>query len=111
MNKYTIKNNEFYRIVDVIATPEEIQAFMSATKEEKVSLANTIESRFPDILVEGDELSMIETIYNMFKPELKENDVYELISFNVSVRDGVEGFMRGAYNYKLNNSVHNVIIN
>jgi len=110
MDKYTIENNEFFRVVDIIATPKELDVFKSGTKEEKTALAADLKDKFPNVLIDGDELAMVETVYNMFKPELKEEDVYELISFDVALMDGVEGKKFGAYNYKLNDKISNVII-
>jgi hypothetical protein len=111
MNRYrAISDTEFLRIVDVEFTEEDIQRLSTATKEEREAIYNELDVRFADVAIEGTELAEVETVYNMFKPELKEGDVYELISFDLALSDGVEGIKMGAYNYKLNKKIFNVII-
>ncbi len=111
MKRYrAISDTEFLRIVDVEFTEEDIQRLSTATKEEKIAIYNELDAKFADVAIEGTELAEVETVYNMFKPALKEGDVYELISFDLALSDGVEGIKMGAYNYKLNNKIFNVII-
>ena len=111
MNRYrAISDTEFLRIVNIEFTEEDIQRLSTATKEEREAIYNELDVRFADVAIEGAELAEVETVYNMFKPTLKEGDVYELISFDLALSDGVEGIKMGAYNYKLNNKICNVII-
>ena len=111
MNRYrAISDTEFLRIVDVEFTEEDIQRLSTATKEEREAIYNELDVRFSDVAIEGAELAEVETVYNMFKPALKEGDLYELISFDLALDNGVEGIKMGAYNYKLNNKICNVII-
>ena len=86
MNRYkAIKENEFFKILNV-------------------------ENSETEVKIEGSELAEVETIYNSLKPEVKEGDLYELISFNLALENGVEGLRLGAYNYKFNGGIINVII-
>ena len=111
MKRYkAISDTEFVRIVDIQYTPEEVEAFINGTQEEKLALMTDLKDRFADVALEGAELAELETVYNAYKPELKESDVYKLISFDVALRNGVEGIKMGAYNYKLNNKIFNVIL-
>lgn len=111
MNRYrAISDTEFLRIVDIEFAEEDIQRLSTATKEEREVIYNELDVRFADVAIEGSELAEVETVYNMFKPTLKEGDVYELISFDLALSDGVEGIKMGAYNYKLNNNIFNVIL-
>jgi phosphoribosylformimino-5-aminoimidazole carboxamide ribonucleotide (ProFAR) isomerase len=111
MNRYrAISDTEFLRIVDIEFTEEDIQRLSTATKEEREAIYNELDAKFADVAIEGTELAEVDTVYNMFKPELKEGDVYELISFDIALDNGVEGVKMGAYNYKLNNKICNVII-
>lgn len=111
MKRYkAISDTEFVRIVDIQYTPEEVEAFVNGTKEERLALMTDLEERFADVALEGSELAELETVYNAYKPVLKDGDVYELISFDVALENGVEGAKMGAYNYKLNNKICNVIL-
>ena len=111
MKRYkAISDTEFVRIVDIQYTPEEVEAFINGTQEEKLALMTDLKDRFADVALEGAELAELETVYNAYKPELKESDVYKLISFDVALSNGVEGIKMGAYNYKLNNKIFNVIL-
>lgn len=111
MNRYrAISDTEFLRVVDIEFTEEDIQRLSNATKEEKIAIYNELDAKFADVAIEGSELAEVETVYNMFKPVLNEGDVYELISFDVALSNGVEGIKMGAYNYKLNNNIFNVIL-
>lgn len=111
MKKYkAISDTEFVRIVDIQCTPEEVEVFVNGTKEEKLALMTDLEERFADVALEGAELAELETVYNAYKPVLKDGDVYELISFDVALQNGLEGAKMGAYNYKLNKNIRNVIL-
>ena len=111
MNRYkAISDTEFVRIVDIQYTSEEKEAFVNGTKEDKLALMAELEERFADVVLEGAELAELETVYNSYKPVLKDGDVYELISFDVALENGVEGAKMGAYNYKINNQIFNVIL-
>jgi hypothetical protein len=111
MKKYrAISDTEFLRVVDIEFTEEDKIRFRAATKEERQAIYNELDAQFADVQIEGSELAEVETVYNMLKPELKEGDVYELISFDVALSNGVEGIKMGAYNYKINNKIFNVII-
>jgi len=111
MKKYrAISDTEFLRVVDIEITQEEKLMLSTATKEEKRAFYDALDVKFADVTIEGSELAEVETVYNMFKPNLKEGDVYELISFDLALADGVEGVKMGAYNYKLNNNIFNVIL-
>tara|TARA_R110000868_G_scaffold86593_2_gene242821 strand:- start:3183 stop:3521 length:339 start_codon:yes stop_codon:yes gene_type:complete len=111
MNRYkAISDTEFLRIVDVEITQEELLMLGTASQEEIEAFYAELDVRFADITIEGTELAELETVYNAYKPELKESDVYKLISFDVALSNGVEGIKMGAYNYKLNNKIFNVIL-
>lgn len=111
MKRYkAISDTEFVRIIDIQFTPEEAQAFVNGTKEEKSALMAELEQKFTDVALEGAELAELETVYNAYKPVLKDGDVYELISFDLALENGVEGAKMGAYNYKINNQIFNVIL-
>jgi len=111
MNRYkAISETEFVKSADVYITEAEYNIFKEGTKEEKIALKADLDSRFPDVTLEGAELDLLITAYNSFKPELKDEDVYELISFNIAMAGGMDDVKMGSYNYKLNNQIINVIL-
>jgi len=82
---------------------EEQKTLMMSTKEEdkeaKKALQETIKSQREgsvDIEKEGE----LNSFYNSIKPELKENDVYQLIAIDVAEKDN--GGFSGILNCRVN---------
>jgi len=111
MNKYrAISETEFIKLADVQITEAEYDVFKNGTQEERLALKDDLDLRFSNVTIEGAELDLLTTAYNSYKPELKDGDVYELISFDIAMAGGMEDDKMGAYNYKLNNQIINVIL-
>jgi hypothetical protein len=111
MNKYrAISETEFIKLADVQITEAEYDVFKNGTQEERLALKDDLDLRFSNVTIEGSELDLLTTVYNSYKPELNDGDVYELISFDIAMAGGMEDDKMGAYNYKLNNQVINVIL-
>lgn len=108
MKKYkAINEQEWIELVDISITMEEALILEGDDKEAAAATLADIESRFQDINLSGEELDNIISIYNSYKPKLAEEDVYELISFDIAMNENVK---MGSYNYKLNNQLFNVIL-
>lgn len=108
MKRYkAINESSWVEIPEVVVTPEELGILKNGTKKKIETLKKDIIDRGNPIDIPVEELVGVLAIYDKYKPDLKEGDVYELISFNMVVRR--EKIM-GAYNYKLNNNIRNVIL-
>lgn len=108
MKKYkAINESSWVEIPEVVVTPEELGILKNGTKKKIEALKNDIISRGTPIDIPVEELVGVLAIYDKYKPELKQGDVYELISFDMVVR---REKVMGAYNYKLNNNIRNVIL-
>jgi hypothetical protein len=109
MKKYKAINESIWvQIIDVTITEGEALILNSGTEEQIAALEEDIKLRSTPTNVVGEELANLLAVYNEYKPTLKEGDVYDLISFNVAM--SAEKRM-GAYNYKLNKNIVNVILN
>lgn len=109
MKKYkAINESSWVEIIDVTITEAEALILNTGTEEQIAALEEDIKLRSTPINVVGEELADLLAVYNEYKPTLKEGDVYSLISFNVAM--SAEKRM-GAYNYKLNKNIVNVILN
>jgi hypothetical protein len=108
MKKYkAINESSWVEIPEVVVTPEELDILNNGTKKKIEALKKDIIDRSAPIEIPVEELVDVLAIYDKYKPEIKEGDVYELISFDMVVRR--EKIM-GAYNYKINNNIRNVIL-
>jgi hypothetical protein len=108
MKQYkAINESSWVEIPNVILTDEEIHTLNKGTEEEKAALREDMKVRSNPIEVPVEELVDVLAIYDEYKPELQEGDVYDLISFYI-VLMGEERM--GAYNYKLNRNIVNVIL-
>lgn len=107
MKKYTIKDGSYYIINDVVLSTEEINKLATGTKKEKEAIKQKISDLSTPVLANEEDSAIIDALYNEYKPKLKEDDNYELLSFDVAVGNGVR---MGSYNYKLNKSIFNIII-
>ena len=109
MKKYKALNeSSWVKLIDVTITEGEAIIFNSGTEEEIATLKEEIKVRSTPIEVPTDELVGVLAVYNEYKPQLKEGDVYSLTSFNIAM--SAEKRM-GAYNYVLNGNIVNVILN
>jgi len=109
MKKYkAINESSWVKLIDVTITEAEALILNSGTEEQIAALEEDIKLRSTPTNVVGEELANLLAVYNEYKPTLKEGDVYDLISFNVAM--SAEKRM-GAYNYKLNKNIVNVILN
>lgn len=108
MKKYrAINESNWVQLIDVNITQEEYHILINGTEEEIAALEEDIKVRRTPVNVTGEELSNLLAIYNEYKPQLKEGDVYNLLSFDIAIS---EDLRMGAYNYKLNNNIVNVIL-
>jgi hypothetical protein len=109
MKKYkAINESSWVEIIDVTITEDEAIIFNSGTEEEIAALKEEIKVRSTPIEVPVEELVGVLAIYDEYKPQLKEDDVYSLTSFDIAIL----GEKRmGAYNYVLNGNIVNVILN
>lgn len=111
MNRYkAISETEFIKFPSQELTEQEIHTLNKGTEEEILALKEEIKQRVAPVVLEGAELAEVETVYYAYKPQLEEGDDYTLISFEVVLENGVEGSILGAYNYKLNKQIFNVIL-
>jgi hypothetical protein len=100
-NYQSITEGTWVELVPVQLTEEQKTLMMSRKeedKETKKSLMETIKSQREssvDIEKEGE----LNSFYNSVKPELKENDVYQLISINLSEK---EDKFKGILNCRIN---------
>lgn len=102
-----INESSWVEIPNVILTDEEINTLNKGTEEEIAALREDVKVRSTPIEVPVEELVGLLAIYDEYKPELKEGDIYDLISFNIAILGDQK---MGAYNYKLNNNIVNVIL-
>lgn len=108
MKKYkAINESSWVEIPNVTLTQEEVEILSNGTDEEIAAVREAIKVRNTPIEVPVEDLVDILAIYDEYKPELQEGDVYDLISFDLAIR-GEERM--GAYNYKLNRNIVNVIL-
>jgi hypothetical protein len=108
MKKYkAINESSWVEIPHVILTDEEIHTLNNGTEEEIAALREDINVRSTPIEVPVEELVDVLAIYDEYKPEISEGDEYKLISFDIALLGDVR---MGAYNYKLNKNIVNVIL-
>jgi hypothetical protein len=108
MKQYkAINESSWVEIPRVILTDEEIHTLNKGTEEEKAALREDMKVRSTPIEVPVEELVDVLAIYNEYKPDLQEDDLYNLISFDIALLGEVR---MGAYNYKLNKNIVNVIL-
>lgn len=111
MNKYkAISETEFVKLPSYNLNEEEINILENGTEQEIEAVKAEVAQKIAPITLEGAELSEVETVYYAHKPQLEEGDDYKLLSFDVTLENGVEGRIFGAYNYKLNKQIFNVIL-
>jgi hypothetical protein len=111
MNRYkAISETEFIKFPSQELTEQEIHTLNKGTEEEILALKEDIKQRVAPVVLEGAELAEVETVYYAYKPQLEEGDDYKLISFDLTLQNGLEGKRFGAYNYKLNKQIFNVIL-
>jgi hypothetical protein len=101
-----INESSWVEIPEVIVTQEELGILKNGTKKKIETLKEDIINRSNPIEIPVEELVDVLAIYDKYKPEIKEGDVYELISFDMVIR---RDKIMGAYNYKVNNNIFNVI--
>ena len=111
MNRYkAISETEFVKLPTYTLTEEEIDILENGTEQEIEAVKADVAQKIAPIVLEGAELAEVETVYYAYKPQLEEGDDYKLISFDLTLQDGLEGKRFGAYNYKLNKQIFNVIL-
>jgi len=109
MKKYkAINESSWVEIPNVTLTQEEVDIFSNGTEEEIEVVRESVKVRSTPIEVPVEELVDVLAIYDEYKPEISEGDEYKLISFDIALLGDVR---MGAYNYKLNNNIVNVILN
>jgi hypothetical protein len=109
MKQYkAINESSWVEIPPIILTDKEIDTLNRGTEEEKAVLREDIKVRRTPIEVPIEELIDVLAIYNEYKPEISEDDLYNLISFDIVFLGETR---MGAYNYKLNKNIVNVILN
>ena len=108
MKQYkAINESSWVEIPHRILTDDEIHTLNNGTEEEKAALNEDIEIRSTPIGVPVEDLVDVLAIYDEYKPEISEDDLYNLISFDIALLGDVR---MGAYNYKLNKNIVNVIL-
>jgi len=68
-------------------------------KEAKKELITELNSKIP--VEDINKINVLESFYNSIKPELKENDSYELIAINLREK---ENMFSGILNYRINDT-------
>jgi hypothetical protein len=112
MNRYkAISETEFVKFPSQDLTEQELHVLNNGTEQEVSDLKVELKQRFAPVPLEGAELAEVETIYYAHKPQLEDGDVYTLLSFEITLDGGIEGKLLGAYNYKLNKQIFNLIFN
>lgn len=102
MKQYqSVTEGQWVEILPVQLT-EEQKALMMSTKEEdneaKKELAQLIKSQ-REKAVDQETLTNLNKVNDSVKPKLKDGDVYELISFDLSQKDGL---WKGILNCRVN---------
>jgi hypothetical protein len=93
--------NSWIEILPVALTKEQVDLSTSQKeedKESKMELSQLIKSQ-REGEVEVEKLEELNSLYNSVKPELKEADVYELISVDLSEKEEI---FVGILNYRIN---------
>ena len=108
MKRYSKRGEaEWMVTTNVVMTEAQIDILKNGTQEQKDSLIEQLRVENQPKIANEEELDYCLTVYSKYKPELKEGDVYKLISFDFTGQDEV---VRGAYNYSLNGNINNVIL-
>ena len=101
MKNYKSITEETWVEVLKVELTEEQKALMDSTNEEdreaKIALAQSIKDQREAQLPE-DKVAELVSFYNTIKPVLKEADVYQLISADISESDAFKGIL----NYRVN---------
>lgn len=105
-----VSETEFVKLPTYTLTQEEINILENGTDEEIEAVKAEVAQKIAPVTIQGAELAEVETVYHTYKPQLEEGDNYILISFDLTLQDGLEGKRFGAYNYKLNKQIFNVIL-
>lgn len=103
-----IDESSWVKIPHVILTDEEIHTLNKGTEEEKVALKESIKVRSNPIEIPVEEFVDVLAIYDEYKPEIQEGDEYKLLSFHIVIMENNERM--GAYNYKLNKQICNILL-
>jgi hypothetical protein len=108
MKKYSTNNGTDWLVADdVILSEQQLDILKNGTEEEKNILIEEIKYFNQAKACNQKELAFCLSVYSKYKPEIKENDIYSLISFNFT---GENEVVKGAYNFKINNTINNVIL-
>lgn len=108
MKRYTSKNGiEWFLLSNILLSEEQIEVMTNGTEEEKATVIEAINLAKEPKQLEGEELDFCVGIYTKYKPQVSEDDSYKFISFDFA-SDGIVNI--GAYNYKLNRTINNVIL-
>jgi hypothetical protein len=108
MKRYTSKNEiDWYVLPEVVLSEEQITVMKERTEKEKAVVIEAINLAKEPVQLDGEELDFCLSVYAKYKPEVKEGDDYTFLSFDFA-SDGVVNL--GAYNYKLNKNINNVIL-
>lgn len=67
----------------------------------EVLIRTIVDKVMVNVTPTDDEKTLIQTVYNLHKPQLSETDTYQLLSFDVRFKDDNE-VISGVYNYRLN---------
>ena len=108
MKRYTSKNGiDWYVLPEVVLSEEQITVMKEGTEEEKAVVIEAINLAKEPVQLDSEELDFCLEVYAKYKPEFKEDDNYTFLSFDFA-SDGVLNL--GAYNYKLNKNINNIIL-
>lgn len=108
MKKYSTNNGTDWLVTDdLILSEQQLDILKNGTEEEKDLLVKELRSLNQPKECNEDELAYCLSVYSKYKPKLKEEDAYSVISFNFT---GENELVKGAYNYKLNKTINNVIL-
>ena len=108
MKRYTSKNGiDWFILPEVGLSEEQITVMKEGTEEEKAVVIEAINLAKAPVQLDGEELDFCLSVYAKYKPEVNKDDNYTFLSFDFA-SDGVVNL--GAYNYKLNGNINNVIL-
>ena len=85
-------------LLNVELTEEQTILLLSSDEEPKLDLVNYIKSQREGV-VEPNKLNTLISLYNTIKPILKDGDVYQLISINLS--EIAEDVFTGILNFRI----------
>jgi hypothetical protein len=94
----SIIEGTWIELLNVELTEEQTILLLSSDEEPKLDLVNYIKSQREGV-VEPNKLNTLISLYNTIKPILKDGDVYQLISINLS--EIAEDVFTGILNFRI----------